>query len=51
MSSLGDNKGKMLSYMAILGIICIVSFLIAKYIVRMNINTNDVPIDTSTRLE
>lgn len=51
MSSISDNKGRMLSYMAILGIICIVSFLIAKYIVRMNININEVPIDTSTRLE
>lgn len=51
MNSVSDNKGKMLSYMAILGIICIVSFLVAKYIVRMNVNTNDIPIDTSTRLE
>lgn len=46
-----NNEGKMLSYMAILGIICITSFLIAKFIVRMNINSNEIPIDTSTRLE
>ena len=46
-----ENKYKLLSYMAILGIICITSFLVAKYIVRAKINSNDIPIDTSTRLE
>ena len=46
-----NNKWKMVSYIAILGIICITSFLLAKYIIRMNVNTNEIPIDTSTRLE
>ena len=41
---------KKASYVAILGIICICSFLIAKYILRMNIRENEIPIDTSTRL-
>ena len=45
------SKGRMVSYIAILGIICIISFLIAKYIVRLNISNNEIPIDTSTRLD
>lgn len=45
------SKGKMISYIAILGIICICAFLFAKFMVRKNINNNEVPIDTSTRLE
>ena len=44
-------NGKTISYIAILGIICVCAFLTAKYMVRKNINRNDVPIDTSTRLE
>ena len=39
-----------MSYMAILMIICILSFLIAEYIVRSNIGNNEIPIDTSTRV-
>ena len=45
------SKGKMLSYIAILALICIVSFLTAKYIVRMNISNDEIPVDTSTRLD
>lgn len=45
------NKDKMISYIAILGIICVCAFLIAKYMVRKDINNNEVPIDTSTILE
>lgn len=41
---------KKVSYASILGIICICSFLIAKFILRMNIRENEIPIDTSTRL-
>lgn len=42
---------KDVSYVSILIIICIASFLTAKYIVRKDINTGDIPIDTSTRLD
>jgi len=44
------SKEKLISYISILLIICICSFLIAKYIVRMNIDRNDIPIDTSVRM-
>ncbi len=46
-----NDKVKLAISMAILGIICVTSFLVAKYIVRMNINDNEIPIDTSTKLE
>lgn len=39
-----------IGYFGILAIICILSFLIAKYIVRSNIDGEDTPIDTSERL-
>lgn len=42
--------GKTVAYFGILAIICILSFLIAKYIVRSNIEGEDTPIDTSERL-
>jgi len=42
--------GKMIAYFGILAIICILSFLVAKYIVRDAINGEDTPIDTSERL-
>lgn len=41
---------KTICYIGILLIICIVSFLIAKYIVRAKIKTGDMPVDTSVRL-
>lgn len=41
---------KMISYISILGIICVCSFLVAKYIVRNDIKDEVIPIDTSTRL-
>jgi len=40
----------MISYISILIIICICTFLIAKYVVRSNIDNDEVPIDTSTRI-
>ena len=41
---------KTISYISILMIICILAFLVAKYIVRNNIDNNEIPIDTSTRI-
>ena len=46
-----EKKGKLISYIGILLLICIVSFLIAKYIVRRDIQNDQIPIDTSTRLD
>ena len=46
-----NNNWKMVSYIAILIIICIVGFLFAKYLVRHDINNGEIPIDTSTRIE
>lgn len=45
-----DNIGKIIGYIAILIIICICTFLVAKFIVRNNIDNNEIPIDTSTRM-
>ena len=45
------SKWKMVSYIAILMIICICTFLVAKYVVRSSISGEDVPIDTSTRIQ
>lgn len=42
--------GRQVSYYCLLAIICIITFLFAKYIVRNNINGEEVPIDTSDRL-
>ena len=42
--------GRLIGYFGILAIICIVSFLIAKYILRNNIDWEETPIDTSERL-
>lgn len=44
------SREKMISYISILIIICICTFLIAKYVVRSNIDNDEVPIDTSTRI-
>lgn len=44
------NCGKLVSYIAILLIICILAFLIAKYFVKNNIPSEEIPIDTSTRI-
>lgn len=46
----GVSIGKMIGYIGILAIICISSFLIAKYILRSNIGWEETPIDTSERL-
>ena len=42
--------GKMIGYFGILAIICVSSFLVAKYIVRSKIDGEKTPIDTSERL-
>ena len=44
------GTGKMIGYFGILAIICILAFLIAKYVVRSDIEGEDTPIDTSERL-
>ena len=47
-----DNQSiwKLIGYFGILAIICVISFLIAKYIVRNDIDGEELPIDTSERL-
>ena len=44
------GTGRKIAYFGILAIICILSFLVAKYIVRSNIDGENTPIDTSERL-
>lgn len=44
------GTGRKIAYFGILAIICILSFLVAKYIVRSNIDGEKSPIDTSERL-
>ena len=44
------SVGKTIAYFGILALICIMAFLIAKYIVRNNIEWEETPIDTSERL-
>lgn len=41
---------KMVAYYGILSLICVMSFLVAKYIVRSRIDNEKIPIDTSERL-
>ena len=45
------SKGRTVSYIAILIIICISAFLVAKYMVRKDIGNGEIPVDTSTRLD
>ena len=45
------SKAKLVAYLGTLLIICVITFLIAKYIVRSAIYGDDVPIDTSVRLK
>ena len=42
--------GTIIGYFGILAIICISSFLLAKYILRSNIGWEKTPVDTSERL-
>lgn len=44
------NIGKTIAYFGILAIICILAFLIAKYVVRSRIDGEETPIDTSEKL-
>lgn len=45
-----EHPYRTVSYVAILMLICVVSFLVAKYIVKSGIDDEEVPIDTSTRI-
>ena len=45
-----ESIGKIIGYFGILAIICILAFLVAKYIVRSEIDGEKTPIDTSERL-
>ena len=42
--------GRTIAHFGILAILCILAFLVAKYVVRNNINGEETPIDTSERL-
>ena len=44
------STGKRIAYFGILAIICILAFLIAKYVIRNDIGGEESPIDTSERL-
>ena len=44
------NVGRVIVQFGILSILCILAFLVAKYIVRSDIEGEKVPIDTSERL-
>lgn len=46
----GEGVGIMIARFGLLAIICIMAFLIAKYIVRDTIDGEKTPIDTSERL-
>lgn len=46
----GISKGRIVSYVCLLMIICILAFLVAKYVVRSDIEDDEIPIDTSTRM-
>lgn len=41
---------KYIFYFGLLAMLCVLSFLVAKYIVRSNIEGEEIPIDTSERL-
>ena len=44
------NIPKLIMQIGILSIICILAFLVAKYIVRSSIDGEKIPIDTSERI-
>lgn len=46
----GTSRYKMISYISLLLIICVCSFLVAKYIVREGIDNSKIPVDTSERI-
>ena len=50
MIKMGVSKEKLISYIAILMIVCICTFLVAKFLVRSHIDDDEIPIDTSTRM-
>ena len=45
-----ESVGKMIFRFGLLAIICVLAFLVAKYIVRSNIDGEKSPIDTSERI-
>lgn len=44
------STGKTIAYFGILAIICVLAFLVAKYVVRNDIEGEESPIDTSERI-
>jgi len=44
------STGKLIAYIGIVLILCIIVFLIAKYIVRDSINWENPPVDVSERI-
>lgn len=44
------RKYRMISYISLLFLICLGSFLVAKYIVRVGIEKKEIPVDTSVRI-
>lgn len=46
----GKNIYKLVNYISLLLLICVCSFLVAKYIVRGGIDREQIPVDTSTRI-
>lgn len=44
------SRWKLVSYSSLLMILCIISFLTAKYLVRDAIYGEKIPVDTSTRM-
>ena len=48
---LNNDKIKTVLYVVLLAIICVITFLISKYIVRGSIYGEGIPIDTSVRLK
>ena len=51
MNNMKSVNWKLVSYMAILMIVCVCAFLVAKYIVRNSVAGEEPPIDTSTRIQ
>ena len=45
-----ESVGKMIFRFGLLAIICVLAFLVAKYIVRNDIDGEKIPIDTSERI-
>lgn len=44
------SKARIVAYLSLLSLICIFSFLVAKFIIQENIDRKEIPVDTSTRI-